>query len=255
MPATSFDRHGSRIHWTELDGKLPARVYLHGLGLNGLSNLGAVARHPTIVGHRSLVLDLPGHGWSDRPADFAYGLEDHADAVAAACAAAGAEGIDLIGHSLGADIAIVVAHRHPTLVRRLVISEANLDPLPPSLTGRASQAIRAQSEAEFVVTGYDRLIATFPEWAMTLRVASPHAVHRSAVGLNVGTVPTMREMFVAMAIPRTYIHGDRGEPLLDAEGLRRSGVRVVPIPNAGHMMMFDNPEAFLAALAEGLRAT
>lgn len=73
--------------------------------------------------------------------------------------------------------------------------------------------------------------------------------------MNVGTVPTMREMFVAMTIPRTLIHGDRGEPLLDAEGLRRSGIRVVTIPNAGHMMMFDNPEAFLAALAEGLRVT
>ena len=252
MPAAPFDSHGSLIHWTELPGALPARVFLHGLGLNGLSNLAASARHPSIAGHRSLILDLPGHGWSDRPDDFRYRLEDHADAVAAACAAAGVEGIDLIGHSLGADISIVVAHRHPALVRRLVISEGNLDPLPPSTTGRASQAIRAQPESEFVATGYDRLIASYPDWAITLRVASPVAVHRSATGLNIGTVPTMREMLVAMTIPRTFMHGDRGEPLLDADGLRRSGVRVVTISNAGHMMMFDNPAAFIAALADAL---
>jgi pimeloyl-ACP methyl ester carboxylesterase len=252
MPATAFDEHRSLIRWTELPGALPARVFLHGLGSNGLSNLAAVARHPSIAGHRSLVVDLPGHGWSDRPGDFRYGLEDHADAVAAACAAAGVDGIDLIGHSLGADISIVVAHRHPDLVRRLVIFEANLDPLPPSTTARASQAIRAQSEDAFVATGYDHLIADFPDWAITLRAASPIAVHRSATGLNVGTVPTMREMFVAMTIPRTFMHGDRGEPLLDADGLRRSGVRVITIPNAGHMIMFDNPAAFIPALAETL---
>jgi pimeloyl-ACP methyl ester carboxylesterase len=62
----------------------------------------------------------------------------------------------------------------------------------------------------------------------------------------------MREMFTGMAIPRTFIHGDRGEPLLDADGLRRSGVQIVSIPDAGHMMMFDNPAAFMAALAEAL---
>ena len=62
----------------------------------------------------------------------------------------------------------------------------------------------------------------------------------------------MREMFVGMTIPRTFMHGDRGEPLLDADGLRRSGVNVVTIPNAGHMVMFDNPVAYLAAVVAGL---
>jgi pimeloyl-ACP methyl ester carboxylesterase len=64
----------------------------------------------------------------------------------------------------------------------------------------------------------------------------------------------MRAMFTAMHIPRTFIHGDRGEPLLDAMGLQAAGVRVVTIPNAGHMMMFDNPPAFLAAVVEALGA-
>jgi pimeloyl-ACP methyl ester carboxylesterase len=62
----------------------------------------------------------------------------------------------------------------------------------------------------------------------------------------------MREMFVSMTMPRTFLHGDRGEPLLDAGGLRRAGIRVVTIPNAGHMMMFDNSPAFVVAVASGL---
>jgi pimeloyl-ACP methyl ester carboxylesterase len=255
VPATPFDKHGSLIRWTAIPGGLPARVYLHGLGGNGEAILGGIARHPVLAGRRSLLVDLPGHGASDRPADFSYSLHAHAGAVAAACRAAGVRGIDLIGHSLGADIAIVVAAQEPDLVRRLVISEGNLDPLPPSLTGRASQAIRAQSEAAFVAGGYQRLLDENPGWEPTLRLCDPLAIHRSAVGLTVGTTPTMRAMFVAMTIPRTFIRGDRGEPLVDEVGLEAAGVRVATIPDAGHMMMFDNPTAFIAALAEGLART
>ena len=227
-------------------------MFIHGLGVNGEAILGAVADEPALGGHRSLVIDLPGHGASDRPADFEYSLEDHAAAVAAVCAAAGAHAVDLVGHSLGADISIVVAYRNPGLVNHLVISEANLDPLPAVSDGRASQAIRLQSEDEFVTSGYDRLLADNPGWATMLRACSPIAVYRSAVGLTSGTTPTMREMFLSMTMPRTFIHGDRGEPLLYADGLRRAGIRVVTIPQAGHMVMFDNSHAYVSAVAVGL---
>lgn len=253
--ATAFDERGSQVRWTERPGDLPARVFVHGLGGNGEAIFGAVADDPALNAHRSLLIDLPGHGASDRPDDFSYGLEAHAAAVANVCAAAGVDAIDLVGHSLGADIAIVVAYRNPGLVGRLVISEANLDPLPASTTGRASQAIRHQPEAEFVATGYDRLVADNPGWAGTLRQCSPLAIHRSSVGLTSGTTPTMREMFVALDMPRTFIHGDRGEPLLDAAGLRAAGIQVVTIPDAGHMMMRDNPSAFVDAVASALGQT
>jgi pimeloyl-ACP methyl ester carboxylesterase len=252
---TSFDQHGSRVRWTERPGELPARVFLHGLGGNAEAILGAVADDPALGRHRSILIDLPGHGASDRPEDFSYSLDAHAAAVAAVCSAAGVDGVDLIGHSLGADVSIVVAYRYPDLVARLVISEANLDPLPASNHGRASQAIRLELEAEFVATGYERLVAENPGWAGTLRQCSALAIHRSAVGLTTGTTPTMREMFVSLEMPRTFIHGDRGEPLLDADGLRAAGIQVITIPNAGHMMMRDNPPAFLDAAATALGQT
>jgi len=249
---TPFDRHGSMVRWTERAGSLPARVFIHGLGGNSEAILGAVADEPALGEHRSLLIDLPGHGASDRPSDFSYSLEDHAAAVSAVCEAAGIHGVDLVGHSLGADISIVVAYRNPGLVKCLVICEANLDPLPAVSNGRTSQAIRLQSEEEFVTSGYDRLLADNPGWATMLRACSPLAVHRSAVSLTSGTTPTMREMFVSMTMPRTFIHGDRGEPLLGAGGLRQAGIRVVAIPNAGHMMMFDNAPAYVAAVASAV---
>lgn len=255
MRETAFDRHGSKVRWTDRPGPSPARVFLHGLGGNGGAIFGPVADAPALAGNRSILIDLPGHGASDRPDDFSYSLEAHAAAVAAVCADAGVDGIDLVGHSLGGDISIVVAYRNPGLVGRLVISEANLDPLPASATGRASQAIRLEPEAEFVANGYQRYLDAYPEWAKTLRLCSPVAVHRSAVGLTSGTTPTMRAMFVSMEMPRTFIHGDRGEPLLDAAGLRAAGIQVITIPDAGHMMMRDNPPAFLDAVSSALGQT
>jgi pimeloyl-ACP methyl ester carboxylesterase len=247
-----FDQQGSRIRWLDVPGALPARVYVHGLGSNGLAVCGRYMDRPELGRRRSLVLDLPGHGESDRPLDFSYDLAGHADAVAAAVASTGLDGVELVGHSLGGDVSILVAARHPGLVRRLVISEANLDPLPPSLTARASQAMRAVPEAEWIATGYPRLLETEPGWARTLRLCAPYAVHRSAVGLTTMSRPSTREEFIGLAMPRTFIHGDHGEPLVGADQLRAAGIRVATVAAAGHMVMDDNPEGYLAALVEAL---
>ena len=253
MSQTEFDKRGSFIRWSDLPGRLPARVLIHGLGGTGWAAFGHIAGHPALGGHRSLVIDLPGHGLSDRPPDWGYSLDDHASAVAMVCTAAGVEGIDLVGHSLGADIAVTVAGRNPGLVGRLVIAEANLDPLPRSaMGGRMSQRIAAQAEEMFVATGFRELLEGNPGWAPTLRLCDPVAVYRSAVGLVTGTRPTMRDMLTALTIKRTFVRGDRGEPLADAEGLTAAGVDVVTIADAGHVMMADQPNAFAEALSAAL---
>lgn len=252
--AAPFDAHGSQIRWTEIPGGLPARVFIHGLGSNGMAVFGRYLGRPELGARRSILVDLPGHGASDRPEDFSYDLAAHADAVAVAIAASGLRGVDVVGHSLGGDTAIVLAARHPDLAGRLVITEANLDPLPPALDARASQAMRAVPEAAWVAEGYTRLLETEPGWATTLRLCAPYAVHRSAVGLTTMTRPTTRELFTSMSMPRTFVRGEHGEPLVGADQLRSAGIRVLTVPSAGHMMMDDNPEGYLAALVEALAA-
>lgn len=253
MAETEFDGRGSFIRWTEVPGRLPARVFIHGLGSIAWAVFGHVVAHPALGGHRSLLVELPGHGLSDRPLDWGYSLEDHATAVATVCAVADVGRIDLIGHSLGGDIAVVVAGRYPTLVGRLVIAEANLDPLPASPAGgRMSQRIAAQTEEAFIAMGYRNCLEANPAWAPMLRLCDPTAVYRSAVGLVMGTRPTMREVFTTLTIPRTFIRGDRGEPLGDAEGLAAAAVDVVTIADAGHAIMADQPLAFVEALSAAL---
>ena len=68
----------------------------------------------------------------------------------------------------------MVAGRHPTLVRRLVIAEANLDPLPASpVGGRMSQRIAAETEEAFIAMGYRNCLEANPAWGRCCGYAIP----------------------------------------------------------------------------------
>ncbi|MET7617598.1 alpha/beta hydrolase [Streptomyces sp. NPDC005408] len=249
MRHARFDARGSLIRWTEAAGDGPATVYVHGLGAASAAYHAHIAASRELAGRRSLFVDLPGHGLSDRPADFGYSLEDHAAALAAVLEEAEVRGAEIVGHSMGGSVAIVLAYRRPELVARLVVTEANLDPDPPQTAG--SSGISTYSEDEFVNGGgFSRVLKRVgPAWAATMRLADPLGLHRSATGLIRGTRPTMRRMLMDLPAERTYVQGEKSGELAGHEELVTSGVRVVTAPDAGHNVMFDNPTAFVRAVA------
>ncbi|GGL86962.1 alpha/beta hydrolase [Streptomyces fumigatiscleroticus] len=249
MKQVEFDGGGSCIRWTETPGADPARVYVHGLGAASAVYHAHIAARPELAGRRSLFVDLPGHGISDRPQDFGYTLEDHADALAAVLDAAGVTGAELIAHSMGGAVAVVLAHRRPGLVSRLVLTEANLDAFPPPAAG--SSRIASYEEEEFVNDGYARvLLEVGPVWAATMRLADPRALHRSAVGLRRGSDPVMRTLLERLPVDRVCVQGGLSGEVEGAQALAAAGVRVVTVPGAGHNVMFDAPDAFAAVVAD-----
>ncbi|GAA1912516.1 alpha/beta hydrolase [Streptomyces durmitorensis] len=249
MRQARFDAQGSCVRWTESEGCGPARVYVHGLGAASTVYHAHIAARPELAGRRSLFVDLPGHGISDRPADFGYSLEEHADALAAALDDAQVTGAEIVAHSMGGSVAIVLAHRRGDLVSRLVLTEANLDPNPAVTAG--SSGIASYEEEDFVADGHARVLEKVGSlWAATMRLADPRALHRSATGLVRGTLPTMRAMLMDLPVERVFLQGARSGELAGAEELVAAGVRVVTVPEAGHNVMFDNPEAFAAVVAE-----
>lgn len=141
MRAQYLGKLDAFLRYLDLGCSAPARVYVHGLGLSS-STLVPVAAHPALAGRRTLVIDLLGFGLSDKPDGFGYGVEEHADCVIELLDALGLESCELVGHSSGGSIAIVVASRRPDLVSALVVAEANLDPG----AGPFSGAILARSE-------------------------------------------------------------------------------------------------------------
>ncbi|MFD8382829.1 alpha/beta fold hydrolase [Streptomyces sp. NPDC059679] len=246
---------GDRIRWVELPGQEPPRVYVHGLGATSPAYFAEVALHPLLAGRRSLLIDLLGHGISDRPTDFDYTLESHADTLAAALAGADVTGAELIAHSMGGSVAIVLAARHPHLVSRLVLVDANLDPIPRKPGSSGSSGIAAYTEEEFLAGGWQEVRDRVgPHWWSTMRLAGREALHRSALHLTRGTVPTMRELLLDLKIPRTYLLPEADAPLPGTEALTEAGVSVVAIPDCGHNIMLDNPDAFAHATATALAA-
>jgi pimeloyl-ACP methyl ester carboxylesterase len=238
---------GTTIRWVELPGTEPTRVYLHGLGASSPAYYAAVATSPALAGRRSLLMDLLGHGISDRPADASYTLEEHADLLATALTAAGVGAAEVIAHSMGGAVAIVLAARHPHLVSALVLVDATLDAQPPGV------GIHARYTEERFVAGDGRsetLTRVGPAWAATMRLAGPEALYRTAAHLGRSTT---REVLLDLPVPRTFLHPAGNEPA-GARALTDAGVRVVAVPDAGHNIMLDNPDGFAEAAAAALRS-
>lgn len=135
---------GTRLRYIQVGEGDRTVVLLHGFGgdkENWLFNLEPLADGRTVY-----ALDLPGHGESDkRVADGS--VEGLAAKVLGFLDALGIEGADLVGHSMGAAVAMAVAVAAPTRVRSLAL-------LAPAGLGREANAgylrgfVAAQSRRE-----------------------------------------------------------------------------------------------------------
>ena len=237
---------GSSIRWVELPGAEPARVYLHGLGSSSAPYFAEVASSPGLRDRRSLLLDLLGYGISDRPADAGYTMEEHADWVATALRSAEVSGAQVIAHSMGGAIALLLADRHPELIASLILIDSNLDPAP-EIPRPGSSLIARYGETVFLHGGgYQEVLERVgPQWAATMRLAGPVALYRSAASL---ARFEGREILKSLDIPRTYLYPAADGPLEGADALTASGVRVIALADCGHNITLDNPVGFVDAV-------
>ena len=91
-------------------GSGPLIVMIHGVGLRAEAWAGQI--DTLAEDHRVIALDMPGHGASAMRPDLS-GIAAYSDA----CAAGLIEPAMIIGHSMGAMIALDIAHRYPERVR------------------------------------------------------------------------------------------------------------------------------------------
>lgn len=109
------------------NGNLPPLLAIHGW-LDNAASFALLA--PRLASRFHVIaLDLPGHGHSDHlPAGVVYHFTDYMHAVLAVIAALGLERCNLLGHSLGAGVAALVAAAAPSHIERLLLIEG-LGPL------------------------------------------------------------------------------------------------------------------------------
>ena len=137
------------VAWGELAGlrrESPGRprvIALHGWLDNAASFLPML---PHLPGLDLLLLDFPGHGRSAHlPVGTEYGLTTHVHAVLDAADALGWERFALLGHSMGAGIASMIAAACPQRIERLVAIEAlgALAETPDRTVARMREAVAA----------------------------------------------------------------------------------------------------------------
>jgi pimeloyl-ACP methyl ester carboxylesterase len=123
-----YSVNGARLY-VESVGRGPPMLFLHG-GLMFFDSAYAKQRDYFAAQHLVIGIDQRGHGHSpDGPWRLSYQLM--ADDTAAVIQALKVGPVDVVGHSDGANIALLLARDHPGLVRRIIISGANLRGLPP----------------------------------------------------------------------------------------------------------------------------
>lgn len=118
-----YEVRGAKLY-TQVYGRGPPVLFLHG-GMSFFDTSFAKQRDYFSPSRTVIGIDQRGHGHSpDGSWTLSYKLM--ADDTAAIIAQLGLGPMDVVGHSDGANVALILARDHPTLVRRLVISGANI---------------------------------------------------------------------------------------------------------------------------------
>ena len=116
-----FQVGGHRLHYERHGEGTHVLVFLHGLLLDGQMNR-RLAADLAARGNNVILLDLPGHGTSDKPRHAsAHRMDSYAHYVVALLDELGIDKAVVGGVSLGANVSLQVAVTAPERVRGLVV--------------------------------------------------------------------------------------------------------------------------------------
>lgn len=217
--------------------------------------------------HHALALDLRGHGDSDRAPDGVYRREDLIGDLRGFLDDRGWPAATLIALSLGGLTSIGLAARDPARVRGLVV----VDIAPTIERAGASQIHQQVSVHDFgsFDEAVERAMAFNPRRSRAnVEDRLRHALRETPDGRWIykfdgavfgaaGDLEPLWDEVRRLTCPTLLVRGAES-PILAAEVAARftrelPGATTVEVPGAGHSVMGDNPEGFLAAVRPFLR--
>ncbi len=227
----------ARVSAAPAPGGAPPVVLVHGLGVSSRYMVPLARR--LAPDYPVYAPDLPGFGRSDKPAR-ALALPALADALAAWLAAAGLERPVLLGNSLGCQVIVQCALRHPGRLARAILVGPTLDPRARTVR---QQGWRLLVDA-FREAPSEPLIAIRDYWR-----AGPRRVWATLRGAL--RVP-VEEHLRRVAVPTLVVRGGR-DPIVPqrwAEEVARllPCGRLVVVPGAPHAVNYSAPEALARAI-------
>lgn len=215
--------------------------------------------------HRVIAPDLLGHGGSDAPTDpAAYALERQAAELAELLELLEATPASIVGYSMGARLALVLALEHPEVVARLVLESPSAgiaDPVDRAARRAADGHLAAEIERDGVEPFSERwealpLFASHAALPEDVRAAQRRERTRhTAVGLagslrgaGQGAMAPLHDRLHELTMPTLIVAGR-----LDAVGLERARAVAAGIPGAdlrivegaGHTPHLERPDEFV----------
>ncbi len=240
-----------------LDPAKPAVIFLHGAGFDRTAwrlQTRWFAHH----GRSVLAIDFPAHGWSDGP--VLAGVSAMADWTAALIDAAGLKSAALVGHSMGALVALDCAARHGDKVRALGLCgvAAEMPVHPEMLESAKANTLKVQELMTFWGMGNALHKGGMVSPGLWLRRESlsvlarnrPDVIHADLAACNAYKEALAHAAAVKCPTVLVLGDGDLMTPAAKAKPLAAAiaGAKTVVVPNSGHFMMVERPDETLDAL-------
>jgi N-formylmaleamate deformylase len=209
------------------------------------------------------ILDIRGRGLSEAASDLDYSLDAQAQDAIAFAEALGLQNYAMVGHSMGARIAIRAARSHPSGLTRVVLIDPPVSgpgrrPYPANLAWYVDSMALARQGA-----GIDAMRGFCPTWTeeqLQLRAEWLHSCDERAVLASFDGFHTddIHADLPHLTVPARLILASRGDVVTDADVAEiealRPGIEVTRVADAGHMIPWDNEPGFYRAFEAFLGA-
>jgi pimeloyl-ACP methyl ester carboxylesterase len=196
--------------------------------------------------------DFPGHGDSERSNASVYSLQSYADITNILLEKLSPKKVSMVCHSMGGAVGLIATQERND-VTMFVNVEGNL---VASDCGIVSRSTASQSFNTFKRSGYRKFLQDLrrsgrkPDkaWARWYAQADPCALHETAMSLVEWSDSNKLLALFKSLHGRAYIYGENEiKDYLIADLQDVSSYR---IPDAGHFVMLDNPDAFYPLVSE-----
>lgn len=252
---------GRRVHYRSFGSGATPVIFLSGWGCGTslwVNQARVLAPH-----YRVLLIDLPGHGGSDKP-DIPYNIDLFLGAVNAVVEQVQAPKVVAVGHSLGGIVAYEYARRWPEKIVALVWVDAAFS--MPIDVDQQIAGLRKRAE-EFRAPDYEAKVRSFVD---QLYVPETPAAVRETVTESILSTPqhVLASCMEGLADPRLFQHETLDIPAFAIFSAFWNPKRFVDLikktlprlqyellAGVGHYPMLEKPEQVNAALGRFLATT